>query len=207
MTKKVAAKPDLQQGNMLLVLGQDEGGKPKGALFPAADMETVFPVAEAMKLVVHQPYTEHLAELGRKLPAGRVYARGKAFIPNIRRDLYDELQAEIAKAKADLETSKADRSTATQAQTGSEEPMPDHPAAKTTSPAGSSLPSGLPLDWRSIGAGHMVLAHESHDEGWWEAIVVAREDEILTLRYRDYPKAPKFNRHITTVALINPEPA
>lgn len=207
MKKKVAAKPDLQQGNMLLVLGQDEGGKPKGAFFPAAEMETIFPVAKSMKLIVHQPYTEYLAELGRKLPAGRIYARGKAFIPNIRKDLYDQLQAEIVKAKANLEQSQTERSADTQPQTGTKKAMPDHPAANATAPAVSTLPSGLPLDWRSIGAGHMVLAHESHDEGWWEAIVVAREDEILTLRYRDYPKAPKFNRHISTVALINPEPA
>lgn len=206
MTKNVETKPNIHRGNMLLVLGEDEGGKPKGALFSATEMETVFPVAEAMRLVIHQPYTEHLAELGKKLPVGRIYARGKAFIPNIRRDLYDQLQAEIKKAKADLEQPQGDGAAATKANTESETPL-DRPAADTTSVTGHSLPSGLPLDWRSIGAGHMVLAHESHDDGWWEAIVVAREEEILTLRYRDYPKAPKFNRHISTVALINPEPA
>jgi hypothetical protein len=43
--------------------------------------------------------------------------------------------------------------------------------------------------------------------GWWEAIVIGREDAILTLRYRDFPKLPKFERHVSTVALINPGPA
>jgi hypothetical protein len=34
--------------------------------------------------------------------------------------------------------------------------------------------------------------------------VIKREDDILTLRYRDAPKLPTFIRHVTTVALVNP---
>jgi hypothetical protein len=69
------------------------------------------------------------------------------------------------------------------------------------------LASGLPQNWESIAAGNMVLADEGPGEGWWEAIVISRDNEILTLRYRDYPKAPKFERHISTIGLINPRPA
>jgi hypothetical protein len=50
----------------------------------------------------------------------------------------------------------------------------------------------------------MVLVHESPADGWWEATVLKREDEILTLRFRDYPKQPTFIRHINAVALVNP---
>jgi hypothetical protein len=45
---------------------------------------------------------------------------------------------------------------------------------------------------------------KSPDEGWWEAVVIKREDDILTLRYRDAPKLPTFIRHVNTVALVNP---
>ena len=69
------------------------------------------------------------------------------------------------------------------------------------------LASGLPQNWESIAVGNMILSHESPGEGWWEAIVISRDDAILTLRYRDYPKALKFERHVSTVALINPRPA
>jgi hypothetical protein len=51
-----------------------------------------------------------------------------------------------------------------------------------------------------------VLVQESLEEGWWEAIVIARDNDIVTLRYRDFPKVPKFDRHVSTVALINPGP-
>jgi hypothetical protein len=37
--------------------------------------------------------------------------------------------------------------------------------------------------------------------------VLARDMEILTLRFRDYPKQPTFVRHISTIALVNPGPA
>jgi hypothetical protein len=33
-----------------------------------------------------------------------------------------------------------------------------------------------------------------------------REDELLTLRLRDYPKQGTYLRHISQVALINPGP-
>jgi hypothetical protein len=68
----------------------------------------------------------------------------------------------------------------------------------------SPVTSGLPRSWESIAVGHMVLVHESPTDGWWEATVLKREDEILTLRFRDYPKQPTFIRHINTVALVNP---
>jgi hypothetical protein len=68
----------------------------------------------------------------------------------------------------------------------------------------SPVTSGLPRSWESIAVGHMMLVHESPSDGWWEATVLKREDEILTLRFRDYPKQPTFIRHINTVALVNP---
>jgi hypothetical protein len=49
-----------------------------------------------------------------------------------------------------------------------------------------------------------VLMHESPEDGWWEALVLNRENEILTLRFRDYPQLPTRVRHISTVALVNP---
>jgi hypothetical protein len=39
--------------------------------------------------------------------------------------------------------------------------------------------------------------------GWWEAIVIARNSDMRTLRFRDSPKLPKFSRHRAAVALIS----
>jgi hypothetical protein len=99
MTKKsdkLSDSPSIQ----LFVYGLDEGGKPKGARFPATETEKVLPVATAMKLQSSQACSDEIADLGMKLPVGRIYARGRAFIPNIKRDLYDKLLAAIGASPA-----------------------------------------------------------------------------------------------------------
>jgi hypothetical protein len=51
------------------------------------------------------------------------------------------------------------------------------------------------------------LATEGDKEGWWEAIITATDGDMLTLRFRDYPKQPKVQRHRAAIALINPAQA
>jgi hypothetical protein len=206
MTKK-SDKPDLSNDPrvQLFVYGLDEAGKPKGARFAMAEMETVSPVVTAQKLQFFKGTTEELANLGMKLAVGRIYARGKSLIPNIKRDLYDKIQAEVVRSQNESEASRAEQVKASPAASdgGSETAT-----APTDVPAiQPPLPSGLPQNWESIAVGNMVLADEGPGEGFWQAIVIARDNEILTLRYRDYPKVPKFERHISTIALINPRPA
>ena len=66
---------------------------------------------------------------------------------------------------------------------------------------------GLPASWDAIDVGHLVLAQESRDEGWWEAVVVAKDHDMLTLKWRDYPKYPQLVRHRAAVALLKPPAA
>jgi hypothetical protein len=202
MTKKSDKLSD-SPSTQLFVYGLDEAGKPKGARFPANETEKVLPVATAMKLQSSQACSEEVANLGMKLPVGRIYARGKAFIPNIKRDLYDKLLAAIGSCNKGHDHSQVEGTAASSATPGSD-------VAHAPTEAGVILPplaSGLPQNWESIAAGNMILIDAGPGEGWWEAIVISRDDAILTLRYRDYPKAPKFERHVSTVALINPRPA
>jgi hypothetical protein len=71
-------------------------------------------------------------------------------------------------------------------------------------PAQSGNPRPLPRTWDEISAGHLVIIQESLECGWWEAIVVERKGDLLTLKYRDYPRYPKLVRHRSAVALISP---
>jgi hypothetical protein len=50
------------------------------------------------------------------------------------------------------------------------------------------LEAQLPRSWDEIAPGHLVIAQESLDYGWWEAIVLDRKDDMLTLRFCDYPR-------------------
>jgi hypothetical protein len=191
MTKKPnkpAEKPEKLEP--LFIVGLDDNGKPRGARFAQCD-DRVVSVALDMNLSAVIQASSAFAESAKKLPEGRLYASGKAFIPNIKQSLHDELFAILRQPSDDSQAYKLE--------------IPKKPG-ETQVRCVSPITSGLPRSWDEIDAGHLVLAHESYEDGWWEAVVIRREEDLLTLRYRDAPKLPIFIRHATTVALINPGP-
>jgi hypothetical protein len=134
--------------------------------------------ADLMDLKVYQATSPDVAAVAKELPVGRLYASGRGFVPNIREALYSEVIVALAVEP--------------QAALSPENDKDSLPAAR-----------GLPRTWDEIAAGHLVIAQESLENGWWEAIVVDRKDDVLTLRFRDYPTLPKFFRHRSAIALMN----
>jgi hypothetical protein len=173
--------------DITVLFGTDEHGKPRAAWFKAANPELITKAAAAMKLQLLRPITASQIELAKKLPVGRIHANGTGFVPPIRGDLYSELKL------------------------AAEPPQPSGTTASTDAPspaAASAAPAqGLPKDWDSIAVGHLVIAQENMIEGWWEALVIATDNDMLTLRWRDYPKVPPVARHRTAVALVKPTAA
>jgi hypothetical protein len=164
----------------LLVLGFDEQQKPCGARFVDAKPDLVAKAAQVMGLKVYKPTSPEVAELAKKLPVGQLYATGRAFVPHVRQSLYSDVIVALAAEPQ-------------QAAVGPDDDKASTPVAR-----------GLPRTWDEIAPGHLVIAQESLDYGWWEAIVLDRKDDMLTLRFRDYPRLPKFFRHHTAVALMSP---
>ena len=72
--------------------------------------------------------------------------------------------------------------------------------------ASRKVPPGLPADWDHIDLGQLVIAQEDGGwkEGWWEAIVLAKDGDMLTLKWRDFPKQANVVRHAASVALLRP---
>ena len=66
---------------------------------------------------------------------------------------------------------------------------------------------GLPRSWDEIDVGHLVLATEAPDEGYWEAIVLGRDNDMLTLKWVGYPRYPQLVCHRAAVALLKPTAA
>jgi len=159
----------------LIVLGFDEQQKPRGARFVDAKPDLVIKAAALMGFKVYQANLPDVADVAKKLPLGRLYANGRGFVPNIRQSLYTEVIAELA----------------FEPQTALSKNKDSLPAAR-----------GVPQSWDDIAAGHLVIAQESLDYGWHEAIVLDRKGDTFTLQYRDYPHLPKFVRHRTGVALM-----
>jgi hypothetical protein len=169
----------------VVLFGIDSRGKPKGARFGAAFAGLAIKAASQLQLRVLPSNDPKVAELATRLPVGRVYATGRTFVLFIRRDLYDKLLAATSNGNAE----------------------PTRPPAGGSSGAPGSTsggsPPNLPRNWQEIAVGHLVIAQESLEEGWWEAIVLERNGDMLTLRWRDYPKQAKCVRHRDTVALIS----
>jgi hypothetical protein len=176
---KRSAAPAGNGAATLIVLGYDDQQKPRGARFVDTKPDLVTKAAEVMDLKVYQATSEDVAAIAEKLPVGRLYANGRGFVPNIRQDLYSDLVVQLAGEP--------------QAALNPENDKDSLPAAR-----------GLPRTWDEVGPGHLVIAHESLDYGWWEAIVLERKDDVFMLRYRDFPTLPKFFRHRSAIALMNP---
>jgi hypothetical protein len=177
--RRSSAAPAAAATPPLIVLGFDEQQKPRGARFVDAKPDLVTKAADLLGFKVYETSPPDVAEPAKKLPLGRLYANGRGFVPNIRQDLYSDLVVALG-----LEP---------QAALSPETDKDSLPAAR-----------GLPQSWDEIGAGHLVIAQESLDYGWWEAIVLDRQGDTFTLRYRDYPHLPKFFRHRSGIAMMSP---
>jgi hypothetical protein len=177
VTKSSAAAPTSTPP--LIILGFDEQQKPRGAKFVDAKLDLVTKAADLMGLKVYEATAEEVAELAKKLPLGRLYANGRGLVPNIRQSLYSDLVVALALEGQAAVSKNGDKDSL--------------PAAR-----------GLPRSWNDIAPGHLVIAQESLEYGWWEAIVLERKGDTFTLQYRDYPHLPKFVRHRSGVALMCP---
>jgi hypothetical protein len=181
----------------VVLFGLDETGKPRAARFSGEHTDLVAKAAGLMNLTICCINSAELATIAQQLPAGRIHANGRGLVPNVRRDLYDKL----------IEASKLARKSDSENQAiGKPADNPTEISAPNFDPA-SPAPSvalGYPRDWDDISVGHLVIAREGAVNGWWEAIVVDRAGDLLTMRWRDFPGYPKFVQHRTAVALLKP---
>ncbi len=157
---KKSGKNEPAKVNPVFVLGLDANGKPRGARF-AELKDNIASAAMDMncRVLIDQP--EAVSALGMKLPVGRVHGGGKVvklFVPNIRRELYDQI-LEAARIAAEQSNTQLKAGAAEQSAAVTE-PKDQSDAALAEVRCVSPVTSGLPRSWETIGVGHMVLVHE-----------------------------------------------
>ena len=173
----------------VVLFGLDKNGKPKAARFADKHATLATKAAGPMDLHVLAITDPRIAEVAAHLPAGRIHANGRGFVPFIRQDLYAKL---VAAAGTTVAAGK--------------------PAAHSAASAGPSDSSSdskgdsghRPLDWDQIAPGDLVIAQDSLPDGWYAAIVVERNGDMLTLRWRDYPRERRISVHRFAVGLLYP---
>jgi hypothetical protein len=191
MTKR----PENDPTPVLILFGLDpETTKPRAAYFEPQTADLALEAAKLMQLSKVSVTTDEARALALKLPAGKVYASGRGFVPFVRRDLYDAVLA-LAAAAPDQGGGQNQQGTADQPATSVEQ---------TSAPASTAPAPRLPAGWDQIGHGSLVLATLSLDDGWWEAVVERVEGPVLTLKWRDYPSEPRITRRIEQLALLHP---
>jgi len=161
----------------VMVFGYNEHRVPQASWFSEAEAALATRAARLMGLRVLTITDDTHRELAARLRQGQVYAADRTFAPAVQREIFDAL-CELAGPGA--------------------APAP----IEITASKDEAAPR--PASWDDIRVGSFVIAQESPQDGWWEAIVVAIENDQLVLRWRDYARTPCVRRGRLDVALLSP---
>jgi hypothetical protein len=188
----------------LVVYGLDEANKPHAACFNASQSELALKAAGLMGMQVITAWPSDRTSLVQALPAGRIFANGRGFVPNVRRDVYEQI---VALATAQTHTA-AETPQSTQPENATpnstESPAPIAQPSKPSPRPGSALPR----HWHEIQVGQLVIApdEDARQNGWLLANVVSQDRELCTLRWQAYPRQKMVRRHRFNLGLIYPGP-
>lgn len=167
----------------LIVLGRDHAGKSHASWFDASEIKLARKAAGLMGMATISVATDELRDVASKLPHGRVFASGKAFVPFVKGRVYDQLVGHLSAAERERLA-----------------------AVQESHKAIVEGPVEVATDWSKVKTGSLIVAWESEDDGWWLAVVVkVNSDDLFTLRWRDYPDMPTVVRKRKHIALLHPD--
>ncbi|MCJ2121880.1 hypothetical protein [Methylobacterium sp. J-077] len=195
-TETSAAKPT----PALILFGADKDGKPHASWFTELDIALATKAAGVMNMRTLPLNTEAHRTLAAELPQGRVFASGRAFVPFVKKGVYDRLSALAGPAEAQ---STAAGKTVAQGPTTATGDVGDQTATVT-----ATCEARYPRSWNGVAIGSLVLISEGEQDGWYEAEVIeAKAGGIYTLRWRDWPDLPLLVRRREHMALLHPNTA
>ena len=178
----------------LILFGLDEGKKPHASTFTGDLVERALIAAEEMGMASIRLDTDEVRAIASKLPAGKIFDSGKAFVPFVKASTYEA----IVKHLPD----------------GVEPPKPRPPKPKAQKPGvppqtHAKLPDGITpviaTDWSTLTVGSLVLASEGKGEGWFECVIVELgENDTFWLKWRDWPEMDNIVRHRSNIGLLPP---
>ena len=164
----------------LVLYGMDEGEKPRAASFGASQSEAAFKLADKMNFGVLKITTPEQTAVAAQLPAGQLYVSGKGFVPYVGQELYAKVFALVSAAgpaptgepaEGAATSASAEQSVpANQAEGSSDATLGNGQASQETRPGpgpAQSTITGYPSSWTEIEVGHLVVAQESLEDGWW----------------------------------------
>jgi len=186
----------------LILFGRDEGGRAHASFFTAAEEEGATRAATLMGLHT-LAVTEAHRPLAVGLPAGRLFAGGKAFVPFCSAKVFTALLAAASLPDWPIPVRAA----------GKAAEAPSAPGGTSDTGDGSSGAGGddkPPADdpWVAINLGSVVLAKGDDEDGYYAAKIIAtKANQNFVLLWEDYPDLMEFTRHRHDLGLLRPGPA
>lgn len=179
-----------------IMIGLDDRGKPHASWFAPADAAAAAHAADLMDMALIEVNSDELTSIAGRLPRGKLFESGKAFVPFVKRETYDQLAAYLDDDY--IATSAARVEAAAAAAAGG--------AADYAKASKGETKGRQPGDWSNLMVGDIVLASEGLDDGWWEAkIEEVLPEEQFRLRWREWPELEEFTRGIVDLGLLHPK--
>jgi hypothetical protein len=196
--KPVAA---LATAAAVIVFGRDDARKPHASQFTSDDAALAEKAAGLMGMRVLRVTKDEVATVAARLPAGRIFESGKAFVPYVSVKTFTDLEAAAGQAGPGelIEPPPSGAAEATGGDPGTE-------AAGASSSASEPASGAVrrPRDWDDIREGSVVLATTGPMEGWFECIVVSQDaQDSYLLRWKDWPAEPRIVRRRADMALLH----
>lgn len=190
----------------VIIFGLDDEPKTRAARYLEKDAEAAAKIAAQLNLNVWRITTSSVPELINKVPVGNPSTVGWNACPKVPRDVWEAvLQAATLDNPARNKTVPSIVEQDKIAVKGLKPSDLSELERQILAVAHERQIGRLPESWSSIKEGSVVLVHQNRDDGWWEGLVTKRQGNMLTLRWRDYPKQPPIVRHVSTVALMDPK--
>ena len=177
---------------IIVVLGIDVDDKPHASRFEERDAPFVQRAAELMGFHVIRvvPDNEELHGVAEKLPLGKIFATGRAFVPFVGRAAFDKLST-LVEGGVTI-TARAEAGVA-----------PVYPLRDMFTTEAVNAADAL---WAKVEVGTVVLAAQPdvYGPGWWEGVVVGVAGDDLTLRWMDDAAEEPIHVSRREVALRHP---
>ena len=166
----------------VIVFGLDKAKKQRAGLFSKEQLELVTKAASAHGYSLLNIDDELRKRFVSKLKTGNVHTAGDDLIPIVGRQIYAQIET-----AADVNVASTKN-------------------GKNKGALGIEY-RGIPRTFEEIDAGHLVLAQESLKDGWFEAIVIARDGDRFKVRWRDFSRYAAFERPVIAIGLPCPIPS
>ncbi len=184
----------------LVVYGRDDGGRPHASVFADSEADLAEMAAGLMGMRAFRLVEpEHLATVAG-LPQGRVFASGKAFVPFVKAAVYDRLTAlggEPAPKVSDRAAAPAGKRARSKTKDLPQSQTP--PVASDVAKFNATSFSAASVGPFTIG---MVVLAPELEMSWWEAVIVAADEQGVVLKWRDFPEEPTFKRQLNQLAFL-----